>query len=273
VTVANTGPPDTTAPSVSLTSPAAGSTVSGATTVTADATDEVGVEEVQFKLDGQNLGPADTSAPYSVPWNSTDVSNGGHILTAVARDAADNAGTASGVSVNVQNAAPPADDPSTEPPPGTSPASPPGTVVSDPPHNDPAEPVDGAPIITRLKLSPSTFRTRTKVSLRLNEAAKVVLSFERRMKSGRHVRIRTGIAFQGKPGSNAAWLGRRLSRRSTLSPGRYRLTAVAKDVGGRRSTPARARFRLLEAAKRHKKVRVARAMEGVRAGAQNPLHW
>jgi hypothetical protein len=268
VTVANTGPPDTTAPSVSLTSPAAGATVSGSIAVTAGATDDVGVEEVQFKLDGQNLGPADTSAPYSVSWSSTGVENGSHTLTAVARDAASNAGTSAAVGVNVQNAAPPTDDPSTEPPPGTSqsPSSPSATPPSATPPS-----VDPAPTITRLKLSPATFRTRSKVSLRLSEAARVTLSFERKLKSGRYAGLRTGIAFQGKTGSNAAWLSRRLSRRATLSPGRYRLTAVAKDGGGKRSAPVRAGFRLLTAPKPHR--RVAAAMGGVRLRAQNLMHW
>jgi hypothetical protein len=139
-----------------------------------------------------------------------------------------------------------------------------------PPSTTPP-PVDPAPSITRLKLSPSTFRTRTKVSLRLSEAARITLSFERKLKSGRYARLRTGMAFQGKAGGNAAWLSRRLSRRATLSPGRYRLTAMAKDGGGRRSRPVRAGFHLLTAAKPRR--RVAAAMGGVRLRAQNPLHW
>lgn len=49
--------PDTTAPTVSLTAPTAGATVSGtAATVSANASDNVGVVGVQFKLDGANLG-------------------------------------------------------------------------------------------------------------------------------------------------------------------------------------------------------------------------
>src|SRR5713101_1521009 len=44
------------------------------------------VQSVQFRLDGANLGAADTSAPYSVSWNTTGAANGSHTLTAVARD-------------------------------------------------------------------------------------------------------------------------------------------------------------------------------------------
>src|SRR6267154_6341248 len=64
-------PPDTTPPTVSITAPASGATVSGTTSVTASASDNVGVVGVQFKLDGSNLGAEDTTAPYSVSWNTT----------------------------------------------------------------------------------------------------------------------------------------------------------------------------------------------------------
>ena len=95
---------DTTAPSVSVSAPAPGSVVAGsAVTVSASASDNVGVAGVQFKLDGANLGAEDTSAPYSISWNTTGVANGPHTLTAVARDAANNTATASSVGVTVSN--------------------------------------------------------------------------------------------------------------------------------------------------------------------------
>src|SRR6185295_6163182 len=52
VTVSNAPPPDTTAPTVSLTAPANGATVSGTVSVTANAADNVGVAGVQFLLNG-----------------------------------------------------------------------------------------------------------------------------------------------------------------------------------------------------------------------------
>jgi hypothetical protein len=101
-------PADNTAPSAAMTAPASGATVSGsAVTVSANASDNVGVVGVQFKLDGNNLGAEDTSAPYSVGWNSTAATNGTHTLTAVARDAANNTTTATSVTVTVSNAAAP----------------------------------------------------------------------------------------------------------------------------------------------------------------------
>ncbi|MBI2216471.1 MAG: right-handed parallel beta-helix repeat-containing protein, partial [Candidatus Rokubacteria bacterium] len=97
-------PADTTPPTVSLTAPAAGATVSGTVTLTATATDNVGVTSVQFTVDGVNAGAADTTAPYSVAWNTTTVTNGTHTLAAVARDAAGNTRTATAVTVTVSNA-------------------------------------------------------------------------------------------------------------------------------------------------------------------------
>ena len=91
-------------PTVSLTAPANGSTVSGMTTVSANASDNVGVAGVQFRLDGSNLGAEVTSAPYSANWNTTTAANGGHTLTAVARDAAGNSTTSAAVAVTVNNA-------------------------------------------------------------------------------------------------------------------------------------------------------------------------
>ncbi len=101
------GGSDATAPSVSLTSPVGGATVSGsAVTVSANASDNVAVASVQFKLDGNNLGAADTSSPYSITWNTTSVSNGSHVLTAVATDSSNNTATSSSVTVTVNNSSP-----------------------------------------------------------------------------------------------------------------------------------------------------------------------
>ncbi len=103
VTVQNGTPGDTTPPSVSMTAPANGATVSGTVTLSASAADNVGVVGVQFRLDGLNLGPELTAAPYSMQWNSAGASAGGHTLTATARDAAGNAATSSPVGITVQN--------------------------------------------------------------------------------------------------------------------------------------------------------------------------
>ena len=94
---------DTTAPAIAITSPTAGATLSGTTTINASASDNVGVAGVQFRLDGVNIGAEDTAAPYSIPWNTATASNGAHSLTAIARDAAGNVSTSAAVAVTVAN--------------------------------------------------------------------------------------------------------------------------------------------------------------------------
>ena len=97
--------PDSTPPTVSITAPANGATVAGLVTVSASASDNVGVVGVQFLLNGAALGAEDTTAPYSINWSSTSVANGPYQLSARARDAASNQTTAAVVGVTVNNAA------------------------------------------------------------------------------------------------------------------------------------------------------------------------
>ena len=97
---------DTTPPSVSITAPTNGMTVANTIPVTANASDNVGVVGVQFLLDNAPLGAEDTTAPYSVSWNTTTSTNGSHTLTAKARDAAGNTSTSAAVNVTVSNTPP-----------------------------------------------------------------------------------------------------------------------------------------------------------------------
>jgi hypothetical protein len=94
---------DSTPPTVNVTAPSGGATVSGTITVSANASDNVGVVGVQFLLDGANLGAEDTTAPYSISWNSNTVANGTHTLAARARDAAGNQTTSTTVTITVNN--------------------------------------------------------------------------------------------------------------------------------------------------------------------------
>ena len=99
---------DTTPPTVTVTAPVNGAYVNGGVvTIAATATDDVGVNSVQFKVDGANLGAAVTGAgpSYSVSWNTASLSNGPHTVSAVASDAAGNAATSS-VSVTMDTIPP-----------------------------------------------------------------------------------------------------------------------------------------------------------------------
>jgi hypothetical protein len=103
VTVANAVGTDTTAPLVEITSPVNGSTVSGQLPITASSSDNVGVVGVQFRLDGSNIGVEDIVAPFGITLDTTSIANGGHTLTALARDAAGNTTLSSVVTVTVAN--------------------------------------------------------------------------------------------------------------------------------------------------------------------------
>ncbi len=98
--------PDTTPPTVSITAPAAGSTLSGVVTMAAVASDDVGVAGVQFKIDGGDAGAQDLTFPYSMPVNTATYLNGVHSITAVARDVAGNTTTSAPVSVTFSNTNP-----------------------------------------------------------------------------------------------------------------------------------------------------------------------
>jgi hypothetical protein len=101
VTGANSPTADTQAPSVSLTSPTNGATISGAARLTATAADNIGVVAVDFYADSSYIGRA--SSGYYLDWDSRSVPNGGHGLTAKAVDATGNVGASSPVSITVSN--------------------------------------------------------------------------------------------------------------------------------------------------------------------------
>lgn len=94
---------DTTAPTVSITSPTAGAQVSGTATVTFNASDNQGVSKIALYRDGALIG-SDLTSPFSVAWATTADANGNHTLQARATDVAGNVGTSASVTVAVTNA-------------------------------------------------------------------------------------------------------------------------------------------------------------------------
>jgi hypothetical protein len=95
--------PDRIAPTVSVTAPAAGATVSGTATLSASASDNRGVVQVKWYVDGFEVASDTNGAPWTAPWNSATVANGTHTIFAKAADAAGNWGTSAQVSFNVSN--------------------------------------------------------------------------------------------------------------------------------------------------------------------------
>lgn len=83
-----TAPPTGVAPTVTIMSPAPAAEVTGTVAVTADPADSDGtVVEVNFLVDGSSIG-TDTSSEggWSVQWDTTAAGDGGHTITAVAKD-------------------------------------------------------------------------------------------------------------------------------------------------------------------------------------------
>jgi hypothetical protein len=99
------GTPVDNPPAITLNTPAQGATVSGTVLVSATASDDHGVTQVQFYVDGNSIG-TDTNGTdgWSVNWNTTASSDGSHSVSATATDTA---GQTAGDShtVNVSNAA------------------------------------------------------------------------------------------------------------------------------------------------------------------------
>ena len=94
--------PDTTAPTVSIDSPADSAVVNGSVVVSASATDNIGVARVEFYLDGAlQTTPPTSSSQWT--WNTATVNDGSHTLQAKAYDAAGNVGVSPTSSVTVRN--------------------------------------------------------------------------------------------------------------------------------------------------------------------------
>jgi hypothetical protein len=88
--------------SVSLTTPASGATVSGATTMSATAS--ANTVKVEFYCDSTILVGTATVAPFSASWDTTTTANGSHTLFAKAYDASGNSTNSATSTVSVNNA-------------------------------------------------------------------------------------------------------------------------------------------------------------------------
>lgn len=95
--------PDTEDPTVSITNPEEDDYVSGEIDLTASATDDVELSNVQFYIDDEVYGDADTESPYSISLDTTSLEDGEHTVYAIATDTSDNEGTSSAITFNVLN--------------------------------------------------------------------------------------------------------------------------------------------------------------------------
>ena len=89
---------DMTPPSVSLTSPAPNGSIGSTLPLTATATDNVGVQRVDFLIDG-SLVYSDDLAPYQYTADTSALGDGTHTVTAIAYDTSGNASARSSVAM------------------------------------------------------------------------------------------------------------------------------------------------------------------------------
>ncbi len=97
---------DNIAPTATITSPIDGDTISGVVDVTFDASDNLGVTMAHLYVDGAKFaGLEDTTAPWSLTWDTTTVPDGTHTLMAHVHDGANNTGLSPMITVTVDNSA------------------------------------------------------------------------------------------------------------------------------------------------------------------------
>jgi chitodextrinase len=94
---------DTVPPTVTLMSPTSGATLTGSTTLSASASDNVSVSRVEFYCDGTLLMGTATTAPYNLSYNTTSLPDGSRSFTCKAYDAAGNSTASAAVSATVSN--------------------------------------------------------------------------------------------------------------------------------------------------------------------------
>jgi hypothetical protein len=92
LTVGNTISND---PSVSITSPASNTTISGSVNISARVTASAKIAYVQFSLDGRSISPKLTAPPFSLSWSSSGSTDGTHSISVVAVDTSGRRGSAS----------------------------------------------------------------------------------------------------------------------------------------------------------------------------------
>ena len=107
-------PPDTIPPTVSLIAPVDGSTVGKTISLTANATDNVGVAKVEFIASKGKKGdnntvlvtsttPVDAIGKFSANWDTAGLANGAYVIWAKAYDARGNTAETAGANVTIFN--------------------------------------------------------------------------------------------------------------------------------------------------------------------------
>ena len=94
---------DTTPPTVTITSPQDGSTVSDSITITCMSTDNEGVEKVELWVNGVSTGVTDNTEPYSLVWNPTTYGDGSYTIIVRSYDTSGNTMDSDPITLTVDN--------------------------------------------------------------------------------------------------------------------------------------------------------------------------
>lgn len=96
---------DAVGPSITITAPADGATVAGSVTISASATAAVAIASVEFYVNGVSVGAGsfDVTAPYTVSWDTTALTDGAHALTARVTDTGGRSALSDPVDVVIAN--------------------------------------------------------------------------------------------------------------------------------------------------------------------------
>lgn len=97
---------DNVFPIVNLSAPQDNSTASGSIVISVSASDNIGIGKINFYRDDNILLGTDTSAPFSINWDTIKTTNGRHTIFARAIDKADNASSSPARVVNIDNGSP-----------------------------------------------------------------------------------------------------------------------------------------------------------------------
>jgi hypothetical protein len=95
--------PDTTPPTVTITSPQDGSTVYEIATITCMSSDNEGVEKVELWVNGVSTGVTDNSEPYSFDWNTTTLEDGNYTIIIRSYDISENTTDSEPITLTVDN--------------------------------------------------------------------------------------------------------------------------------------------------------------------------
>jgi peptidoglycan/xylan/chitin deacetylase (PgdA/CDA1 family) len=93
-------------PSITITSPIAGASLSGSVTLSAAITNVSSIASVQYTLDGKSIGSPVVTSPYNITWNSAATTNGAHSIGAVVTPTSGSGVSATPVNVEVNNSNP-----------------------------------------------------------------------------------------------------------------------------------------------------------------------